>query len=39
MNRICSGCGYSLEECKDCKERGYLVCCPDCKHELEEVKK
>lgn len=38
MNRICSGCGYTLEECKKCKKRGFLACCPDCKHVLEGVK-
>lgn len=38
MSRICTGCGYSIEGCNSCKERGYIACCPDCKHVLEGEK-
>lgn len=37
MSKICTGCGYSLEKCNDCKKQGYIACCPDCKH-VEEKK-
>lgn len=38
MSNFCAGCGYSVEECNDCKELGYIACCPDCKHVKEEDK-